>query len=43
MARHVNVRIDGVNEGVNSVFCTAKVIWKGDVARIISVFALPHF
>ena len=43
MAKHMNARVDGVKKGIHSVFWTAKVIWKGDVERSISVLALPHF
>ena len=34
MVGNVDARIDGVNEGIHSVLCIAKVIWKEDVAVI---------
>ena len=37
MVGNVDSRIDGVNKGVHSVFCTAEVIWKLDVALINGV------
>src|SRR5712691_1420972 len=39
MTGNVNARVDGVNEGIHRVFCIVKVVRKGDVARIVSVFA----
>src|SRR5258708_28521130 len=45
MTGNVNARVDGVDEGIHRVLCTVKVVWKGDVAGIISVFPqdnLPH-
>jgi hypothetical protein len=43
MARDMNVRIDDVKKGVHSVFWTVEVIWKSDVAGIISVLTMAHF
>jgi len=43
MVGNVDARIDGINEGVNRVLCTAKVIWERDVEQVISVFAMSHF
>src|SRR6266436_1537968 len=43
MIKNVDVRVKGVNEGILSVFCTAKVIREGDVTAIISVFAMANF
>src|SRR5712672_1323708 len=43
MVGNVDARIDGINEEVNRVLCTAKVIWKRDVEQVISVLAMSHF
>ena len=43
MARDVDVRIDDVKKEVYSVLWAVKVIWKNDVAGIISVLTMAHF
>src|SRR6267154_3570028 len=43
MVGDVDARINGVNERVNSVLCTAELIWKRDVARVICMFPMAHF
>ena len=43
MARNLNVRVYGVNKRINRILCIIKVIWKSDVAGIVSVFTTANF
>jgi hypothetical protein len=43
VVRNMDARIDDVNEGINGVLYTMKVIWESDVEGIISVLAMAHF
>src|SRR6266576_6125459 len=43
MARGVDIRINDVKERIYSVLWAVKVIWKSDVAGIISVLTMAHF
>ena len=42
MARKMNVRIDGVNEQINSVLRAPKLLWEGNVEGIISMFSMTN-
>ncbi len=39
----MDIGIDGVNERINRVDCTVKVMRKGDIEGVISVFPFSNF